>query len=142
MRTLAKSEAGNAVIEFALSWALLSILFTSVFQFGYSIWTYHCLENSVQNAAEAAARMTYTTSSVSSYTDKVKNLVVYGSTTAGTAPIVPGLATSNVAVDTHNVSGFPTNVTVSIQNYTVNAIFGTRTFNKPRVTVQFVGLVR
>lgn len=142
MRKLIRSESGNVMVEFALSWALLSIIFTSVFQFGYTIWVYNCLENSVQNAAKYGASMTYSAGSPSTMTTAIQNMVVYASPAGGTSPIVPGLTTANVTVDTHNVSGFPTNVTVAIQNYTINALFGSKTFNKPRVTVQFLGDVR
>src|SRR4051794_38031503 len=142
MTRLLKSERGNAVIEFALGWALLSVIFTSMFQYGYTIWTYSALEDAVQNAAKTAASLQYSASTPSTFTTSVQNLVVYGSLTAGTRTLAPGLTTGNVTVDTHNVGGFPTNVTVAIQNYRVNAIFGTRTLNKPRVTVQFVGVVR
>lgn len=142
MRTLLKSERGNAIIEFALSWAVLSVIFTAMFEYGYTIWTYSALEDAVQNAAKTAASMEYDASTPTNFTTAVQNLVVYGSVTAGTTPVTTGLTTSNVSVDTHNVSGFPSNVTVSIQNYTVNAIFGSRTLNKPRVTVRFIGTVR
>src|SRR3982751_1132697 len=103
MKTLLKSERGNAMIEFAFGWAVLSVVFTSIFQYGFTIWTYSALENAVQNAAKTAASLQDSASDPASFSTEVKNLVVYGSLTAGTAPVAPGLTTSNVSVDTHNV---------------------------------------
>jgi hypothetical protein len=66
--------------------------------------------------------------------------VLYGSTTAGTTPLVSGLTRANVTV-TPTPSTLPTTVTVSITNFTVNAIFKSFTLNKPRVTMPYMGMI-
>src|SRR6266849_5712908 len=93
-----KSERGNALLEFALGWSILWALFAGIYQFGYSFYVYNTVLTSVANAAELGSKMTYDTASPTTYSDALKNMVVYGSTTAGTTPIVRGLATSNVTV--------------------------------------------
>src|SRR6266852_9071342 len=99
MTTMRKrSERGNAMVEFALAFSVLWLMFSGIFQFGYSFYVYNAVMTSVANAAELGSKMTYDTASPTTYSDALKNMVVYGSTTAGTTPIVRGLSTSNVTV--------------------------------------------
>ena len=141
MRTLKhKSERGNALLEFALGFSILWALFAGIYQFGYSFYVYNTMLTSVGNAAELGSKMTYDTGSPSTYTTALQNMVVYGSTTAGTTPIVPGLSTSNVTVTVNPAGGIPTDVTIKINNYTIDAVFTTFTFNgKPRGTAVYMG---
>jgi hypothetical protein len=137
-----KSERGNALLEFALGWSILWALFAGIYQFGYSFYVYNTVLTSVANAAELGSKMTYDTASPTTYSDALKNMVVYGSTTAGTSPIVRGLATSNVTVTVNLAGTIPSDVTITINNYTIDAVFTTFTFNgKPRATTVFMGQV-
>jgi Flp pilus assembly protein TadG len=137
-----KSERGNALLEFALGWSILWALFAGIYQFGYSFYVYNTVLTSVANAAELGSKMTYDTASPTTYSDALKNMVVYGSTTAGTTPIVRGLATSNVTVTVNLAGTIPSDVTITINNYTIDAVFTTFTFNgKPRATTVFMGQV-
>ena len=137
-----KSERGNALLEFALGWSILWALFAGIYQFGYSFYVYNTVLTSVANAAELGSKMTYDTASPSTYSTALKNMVVYGSTTAGATPIVRGLATSNVAVTVNLAGTIPSDVTITINNYTIDAVFTTFTFNgKPRATTVFMGQV-
>lgn len=137
-----KSERGNALLEFALGWSILWALFAGVYQFGYSFYVYNTVLNSVANAAELRSKMTYDTASPSTYTTALQNMVVYGSTSAGTTPVVRGLATSNVTVNVNLAGTIPTDLTITINNYTIDAVFTTFTFNgKPRATAVFMGQV-
>ena len=141
MRTLNhKSERGNALLEFALGFSLMWALFAGIYQFGYSFYVYNTVLTSVGNAAELGSKMTYDTGSPSTYTTALQNMVVYGSTTAGSTPIVPGLATSNVTVTVNPPGGIPTDITITINNYTIDAVFTRFTFNgKPRGTAVYMG---
>lgn len=141
MRTLNhKSERGHALLEFALGFSLLWALFAGIYQFGYSFYVYNTVLTSVGNAAELGSKMTYDTGSPSTYTTALQNMVVYGSTTAGSTPIVPGLATSNVTVTVNPAGGIPTDITITINNYTIDAVFTRFTFNgKPRGTAVYMG---
>lgn len=137
-----KSERGNALLEFALGWSILWALFAGIYQFGYSFYVYNTVLTSVANAAELGSKMTYDTASPTTYSDALKNMVVYGSTTAATTPIVRGLATSNVTVTVNLAGTIPSDLTITINNYTIDAVFTTFTFNgKPRATTVFMGQV-
>jgi Flp pilus assembly protein TadG len=137
-----KSERGNALLEFALGWSILWALFAGIYQFGYTFYVYNTVLTSVANAAEMGSKMTYDTASPTTYSDALKNMVVYGSTTAGSTPIVRGLATSNVTVTVNLAGTIPSDVTITINNYTIDAVFTTFTFNgKPRATTVFMGQV-
>ena len=135
-----KSERGNAMLEFAIGWALLWALFVGVYQFGYSFYVYNVVMTSVANAAELGSKMTYDTSNASQFSTALKNMVVYGDTTAGTTPLVPGLSTSNVNVSINPEDSMPTDITITINNFTIDAFFTKFTFNgKPRATTIYMG---
>ena len=137
-----KSERGNALLEFALGWSILWALFAGIYQFGYSFYVYNTVLTSVANAAELGSKMTYDTASPTTYSNALKNMVVYGDTAAGTTPIVRGLATSNVTVTVNLAGTIPTDVTITINNFTIDAVFTNFTFNgKPRATTVFMGQV-
>src|SRR4029077_2486257 len=98
MKPEKKSQRGNALLEFALGFSLLWALFAGVYQFGYTFFIYNRLMTAVTNAAAVGSKLTYDTGNTSQFTDAVTNMVLYGSTTAGTSSIVPGLSSSNVSV--------------------------------------------
>jgi Flp pilus assembly protein TadG len=137
-----KSERGNALLEFALGFTVLWLLFAGLYQFGYSFYVYNAVMTSVENAAQLGAKMTYDTGNPSQFTNAVTNMVVYGNTTAGTKPVVPGLSSSNVSLNLNLQNAIPTDVTVSISNFKVDSLFTTFTFNgKPRATAVFMGQI-
>jgi Flp pilus assembly protein TadG len=136
-----KSERGNAMLEFAIGFAVLWFLFTGVYQFGYAFYMYNVLQTATANAAELGSKMTYDTGDPSGYVTALQNMVVYGDETAGTSPIVPGLTTANVTV-TANPIDYPTDITVTVTSFTIDAFFKKFVFSgKPRATVQFYGQV-
>jgi len=71
-------ERGNTVIEFALGWTVLWLMFSSVFQFGYTFYIYNILQTSVSNAAEMASRMPYDNSNISNFVTQVSKMAAYG----------------------------------------------------------------
>jgi Flp pilus assembly protein TadG len=143
MKTITKkSERGNALLEFALGWSILWALFAGIYQFGYSFYVYNTVLTSVGNAAELGSKMTYDTANTSAFTTALQNMVVYGNTTAGTSPIVPGLSTSNVTVGVNPQGNMPTDITITINSFTINALFTNFTFNgKPRATAVYMGQI-
>jgi Flp pilus assembly protein TadG len=139
-----KSERGNALLEFALGFAVLWALFSGLYQFGYSFYVYNALMTSVANAAQLAAKMNYDTGTPSTYTDAVTNMVIYGTTTPanGANPIVPSLSSSNVNLNLNLQSSVPTNITVSIKSFKVDCLFTSFTFDgKPRATTVYMGTI-
>jgi len=143
MRTIKnKSERGNALLEFALGWSVLWLLFAGIYQFGYSFYVYNAVMTSVANAAQMGSKMTYDTASPSTFTTALQNMVVYGNTTAGARSIVPGLSTANVSVNVNPAGTIPTDITITINNFTIDALFAHFTFNgKPRATTVFMGQI-
>jgi len=138
-----KSERGNALLEFALGFSLLWMLFSGVYQIGYAYYIYDRLTVATADAALLGSRLSYDTGNPSAYTTALQNMVVYGSETAGAYPVVPNLTTSNVNVDPHlDANGIPRYVTVNISGYTINALFKSFILpNKPGATGLYYGQI-
>jgi Flp pilus assembly protein TadG len=143
-RLLSRDRKGSALVEFAIGSAVMVAVFTGTFQFGFTFLQYNNLENAVARGARYASVATYdsaTTTPSSAFQTAVQNMVLYGSTTAGTSPVLPGLTTSNVTLTVTFTNGIPTAMTVAITGYTVNSVFTTFTLNnKPQVTCPYLGL--
>ena len=140
---LARNRDGNMMLEFAIGSGVLIAAFTGTFQFGYSFLQYNNLENAVARGARYASLVPYdsaTTTPSAAFLAAVKNMVLYGSPTAGTSPVLPGLTTGNVNLTVTFTSGVPSAMTVSITGYTINAVVGTATVNKPKVTYTYQGI--
>ncbi len=150
-----RSQAGNVFVEFAIGSGVLVAVFAGTFQFGYNFYRYNTLATAVSNGARYASLRTYdlkTSGGVcadysDAYRDAVKNIVVFGDPTGvATTPVSPGLTTSNVQVTAVCSSslagkGVPLTITVSITNYTLDAIFAQTTYNnKPQVTYAYQGV--
>jgi Flp pilus assembly protein TadG len=139
-RTRDRRQGGNAVLEFAIAFPLLWACFAGLFQMGYTFYVYNALMTSVANAAALGAKMNYDLSQTDRFNAALKNMVVYGNTTTGNTPIVAGLSTANVSVSVNAQASIPTAVTVSIQNYSIDAVFTRFTFSgKPRATMPYMG---
>ena len=140
-----KSERGNAMVEFAVGFSMFWAMFTGVYQIGYAYYVYNALLTSVANATQFAAKISYDTGDAGTtgvYQTAVKNMVVYGDSTAGTKPIVPNLTTANVNIAMNPATGTPRDVTVTITGYTINSLFTTYALNnKPRATSIYYGTI-
>ncbi len=138
-----KSERGNAMLEFALGFALLWSLFSGIYQIGYAYYIYDRLTVATANAVQLGCRLGYDTGSPSTFSTALQNMVLYGSETAGTYPIVPNLNAGNVAVNAHlDANGMPRYVTVNITGYTINALFTSFALpNKPGATGLYYGQI-
>ncbi|HLG99412.1 MAG TPA: TadE/TadG family type IV pilus assembly protein [Bryobacteraceae bacterium] len=141
-----KRQRGNALVEFAIGWSVLWAIFAGVWQFGYSFYIYNLLQTAVADAAELGAKMDYDiadTANPTQFQQKLQNMVVYADETAGTNPIVPGIAISNVSVAvTLDSQSMPRAVTVSITNYRISAVIGNfMLINKPRATTKYYGTI-
>ena len=104
-----RKERGSSILEFAIGASLLVLLFTGIFQFGYTFYAYSKLENAVRAGARFAALSVYpvsgpTTNSspTSAFVTQVKNVTVYGHPNGGVdgrTPMVSGLTTAHVSVN-------------------------------------------
>lgn len=141
---LARDRAGNAMIEFAIGSGILVMAFVGTFQFGYTFLQYNNLENAVARGARYASLIPYdSTSTIPSgaFSSAVKNMVLYGSATAGASPALRGLTTANVNLTVTFTNGVPGAMTISVSGYSINSIFATSTLTKkPRITYAYQGI--
>jgi Flp pilus assembly protein TadG len=145
-RTLG-SRRGNAMLEFALSSTILIYAFTGVFQFGYSMYLYNELEAGVRAGIRYASLAGISNNGDSSiptgYSAAVQNMVVYGTPSPGASPVpvIKGLTPAVVTVGVNfDIGHVPTDVSVKISTYSVDAIFKTFTFaNKPVLKMPYFG---
>jgi len=138
-----RTARGSSVVEFALGFSVLWFMFSGVYQYGYSIFTYNNLSTSVRSAARFAARVDFDDPD-HNFEQLVQNVAVYGTPAPSDSDlsIVPDLKPENVAVTwTRDGNGVPQTITVAVQNYELDAIFKTfKLDNRPRVTVKHAGL--
>jgi Flp pilus assembly protein TadG len=129
-----------ATVEFALVFGLLWLLLSGCFKLGYSIYVYQSLLNAVAGGARYAARVDFDEPN-HTFVAAVKNMAVYGSPAGGTVPLAPQLAPANITVTwTLDAKGVPVTLTVSVTDYSVNAVFQSFTWTgKPSVTVCYAG---
>jgi Flp pilus assembly protein TadG len=141
---LARNRAGNTMIEFALGSGILVMAFVGTFQFGYTFLQYNNLENAVARGARYASLIPYDSNSTipsGAFSSAVKNMVLYGSSTAGTSPALPGLTAANVNLTVTFTNGVPGAMTISVSGYSINSIFATSTLtNKPKITYAYQGI--
>jgi Flp pilus assembly protein TadG len=151
---LARDRDGNVMLEFAIGSGVLVATFVGTFQFGFTFLQYNNLENAVTRGAHYAALIDYnsaTDTPASNFQTAVQNMVLYGSPTAGTTPVLTGLTAANVSVTACGIKtvcpgyvtalGVPQEITVSITGYAINAVFATTTLNnKPQVTFPYQGI--
>jgi Flp pilus assembly protein TadG len=138
-----REERGTAAVEFALTFALLWTLLTGCFRVGYSIYTYENLVSAVAAAARYAAHVDFDEPD-HTFVGRICNMAVYGSPTGGGTPVAPSLTTGQIQVTwTRDAAGVPLTLTVSIRNYSIDALFHTFTWTgKPVTTVRFAGLYK
>jgi Flp pilus assembly protein TadG len=145
-------ERGDALIEFALSFFLVFAVFAGIFQFAYSFYVYNTLVTAVREGARYASIKPYdstTTTPSNTFKTAVQNMVVYrdANPANGTPPVVAGLQLSNVALavtggPTGGTLNAPTQMTISITGFTVDAVFGSWNLTgKPNCTFPYTGIL-
>jgi Flp pilus assembly protein TadG len=130
-------QRGVSTLEFTLTASFFFMMILVVIVGAHVFWIHNSLVEATRRGARYAAfQCNPTVTSCSGYStavDRIKNVVLYDSPTAGTEPIVPGLKASNVTV-TYSVNtapaGDPPNdfgvargtVSVKIQSYNYTAV--------------------
>jgi Flp pilus assembly protein TadG len=130
-------QRGSALIEFAGSLILLTVMFAGIFELGYSFYTYGQLISAVRAGARFAALQPRGTIAGPKAADAVRNLVVYGdpAPTDGAKPLVSGLTTDRVELI--NTAG---SSTVSLRGFEVDALFmKVKLDGRPTVTFPVTG---
>ncbi|MGP0071833.1 MAG: TadE/TadG family type IV pilus assembly protein [Bryobacteraceae bacterium] len=116
-----RAQSGNALIEFAGSLMLLTVMFAGIFEIGYSFYTYGTLVTAVRAGARyAALQPRRAGSDPAVVANAVRNLVVYGDPAPSdrTKPLVAGLTTADVEL----ING-PDASTVALRGFEVDALF-------------------
>jgi Flp pilus assembly protein TadG len=128
MRTDTKrKQSGIATVEFAITASFFFMMTVAVVAGGHFFWTHNALVEATRRGARYGAnqcpdRAAFAACANRATTiDRVKNVVLYDSSTALTSPFVPGLATTNVTVTYSNDFGVAIGtVSVKIEGYQYN----------------------
>jgi Flp pilus assembly protein TadG len=136
------------MLELAVSAAVMMSCLAGTFQFGYTFYVYNQLVTAIGNGGRYAAIRTYrgaTPQDIEKGNQAIRNMVVFGDAQPApdAAPAVANLTPDQVDVHwTMGSSGAPETVSVSIRNFTVNAVFKSFTFaGRPGVEFPYVGKV-
>ncbi len=136
------SRRGSGLIEFALGFSVLAVLFVGMVQLSISMLVLNQLSSAVRSGARYAAMAEFDEPSYR-FVRKVQNVVAYGMAepAAGAGSVAPGLKPENVSVTwTRDAAGAPNTVTVSLNGYSLPTMNGEQTLeNRPRMTVQRAG---
>lgn len=131
-----RNQKGAALVELALVLPLLLVMTFVVTEFGRALYQYNTITKGVRDAVRY---LTTQTPNSGSAVTAARNLVVYGTTTAGSTPLARGLTTAMVNASWPAPTG--TNppiatVTVSVSGYAFQSIFATA-FGLPFGTVPY-----
>lgn len=130
-----RAQRGNALIEFAVSLALLAVMFAGIFEIGYSFYTYAALQNAVRAGARYAAMQH--AGDPADLAKAVRNMVVYGDPAPAdrAKPLISGLTTGHV-----DLIDSPGARTVSLRDFQLDALFMKfRLDGRPTVTFPVTG---
>ena len=141
-------ERGQELVELALVLPLLVVLLAGTVEFGRAFYTYNILTKSVRNAARyLSASQVFSNGGVgeipSTYSDRAKNLAVYGNVEGNLPKVISDLLTSQFTTSISSDVGAQFSVKVSA-DYTYSPLFGfvLPSFRmKPSVEMRFVGVV-
>lgn len=137
-----RSQNGNALIEAALSLAVLGPIFLATFQFGLAFVCYNNLANAVRAGARYAAVRTYdspTATPSAAFIRDVRNMTVYGDPHGGGRPVVAGLTPGHVEVAVITDRTVPQQIRVSIRQFPMNVLVKTFQISKPEAVFPYLG---
>ena len=128
-------EKGVATIEFAVTAGFFLMMIVAVVAGGHFFWTHNAIVESTRRGARYAAGECNPTDTLcpgyDTVTQRIQNVVLYGTPTAGTEPLVPNLQASQIAITYRPRTGMNDSetfgvargtVSVSIQNYGYNFV--------------------
>jgi Flp pilus assembly protein TadG len=136
--------SGSSLVEFALGATIMFSIFAGTFQWGYTFYIYNNVQTAVNNGARYAALRVYDSSTHTPsdcFIAAVQNMVAYGDPSGATTnTVAPGLTPARVSVTGTFNNGVPSQLTVGILSYTINAVVTSTTVtNKPQMTYPFMG---
>jgi len=124
------SERGQSFVETGLVLLVFLMLLIGIVDFGQVLYFHQSLVERARAAARyGAINPTDTTG--------IKNIAVYNSATAGSAPVLNGLTTAMVDVQNPDINTSAARVVVTISNYPITFVspYIARTFNNRPVMV-------
>src|SRR5436853_1724103 len=96
------SERGTAILEFALTASFFFLMLVVVVAGGHLFWTHNALVEVTRRGARYAANQCKQglagCPNSGTSVERIKNVVLYNSSTAGTSPLVYNLQAANVTV--------------------------------------------
>jgi Flp pilus assembly protein TadG len=138
------SERGTAIVEFTITAAFFLMIIMAIVSGGHLFFTHNALVECTRRGARYAATLAKpaTESCVNNSTtvDPVKNMVLYGTPTAGTTTLVNNLTAANVTVCYSNDYGVAQGtVSVKIENYNYTFAVAGSVINMPPYQTTVVG---
>ena len=129
------SENGIATLEFAVTAGFFLMMIVAVVAGGHFFWTHNAIVESTRRGARYAASQCNPSDTLcpnrATALERIQNVVLYGSPTAGTEPLVGNLQRSQIVVsyskrpgmnDSESFGVSQGSVSVKIQNYGYNFI--------------------
>ena len=139
-----ESESGTALVEFAFTAAAFLMIIMAIVSAGHLFFTHNALVESTRRGARYASLVakpgTGFCQNDSTTVDPVKNMVLYGTTTAQTTTLVNNLQPSNITVCYSNDYGVGQGtVSVTIVNYNYTFAVGGFNVTMPAYRTTVVG---
>ena len=124
-----RDERGLQLVEAAIVIPIFLILFAATAEFGRFFYEYTTLSKAVR----VGGRYLTTLHLTDANKDTAKNLIVYGTPTAGTTPILNGLDKSDVVItQVGDNPVLPKTITIQITGYQYEPIFDLGLFTKSK----------
>jgi Flp pilus assembly protein TadG len=139
-----RAESGTSIVEFAITAAFFFMLIVGIVSGAHFFFTHNALVESTRRGARYASLLakpaTQECVNNSTTVDPVKNMVLYGTTTAGTSPLVYNLQPSNVTVCYSADYGVGQGtVSVKVEGYSYVFALGSVSINMPSYKTTVVG---
>jgi len=139
-----RSERGTAMVEFAITASFFLMTIMAIISGGHLFFTHNALVESTRRGARYAATLAKPATGFcdigSTSVDPVRNMVLYGTPTAGTTTLVNNLQPSNVMVCYSSDFGVGQGtVSVKIVNYNYTFAVAARVINMPPYQTTVVG---
>jgi Flp pilus assembly protein TadG len=138
------SESGIATIEFAVCSGFFLLMIVAVVAGGHFFWTHNAIVEATRRGARYAASQCRPSDTLctgyDTAEDRIKNMVLYNSETAGSDPLVPDLTKSQVVITYSKRAGMNDSeqfgvaqgtVSVKIQGYDYNFILSPIALHMP-----------
>ncbi len=143
-RTNRESESGTAIVEFTITAAIFLMIIMAIVSAGHLFFTHNALVESTRRGARYASLIakpgSQSCQNNSTTVDAVKNMVLYGTTTAGTTTLVNNLQPSNITVCYSSDYGVGQGtVSVKIESYSYTFAVGAFNITMPAYQTTVVG---